>query len=402
MKINKLNDVKIRRFKPGDKTRKISDGGGLYLEIATTGGKLWRYAYQFQGKQKLLALGKYPDVSLQDARKRHSEARERLAQGIDPSAARKAEKQVYAHRAANTFEVVACEWLNVWSKDKVKTTVAHTTARLRNDILPLLGNKPIASITTPDILSALRRIEGRGVIYTAHRVKNIISQIMRYAVSTARTERNPVLDIDSTALQASRVKHMVSFTEPAKVAELLLAMDAYKGMYSVRAALRLAPLVFVRICELRTAKWADIDLERAEWKYTVSKTRTEHLVPLSKQAVEILRELYPMTGDGEYVFPGVRLNRPISDMTINRALQTMGYDTQTEITGHGFRAMARTLIAEELHYPPEVIEHQLAHRVPDALGMAYNRTKYLKERKTMMQDWSDYLDGLRTHSHRSE
>jgi integrase len=218
---------------------------------------------------------------------------------------------------------------------------------------------------------------------------------MRYAVGTARAERNPVLDIDATALQASRVKHMVSFTEPARVAELLRAMDAYRGTYTVKAALRLAPLVFVRVCELRSARWKDIDLDRAEWKYTVSKTKTEHLVPLSIQAVAILRELHPMTGDGEHVFPGARLNRPISDMTINRALQSMGYDTQTEITGHGFRAMARTLIAEELHYPPEVIEHQLAHSVPDALGTAYNRTKYLKERKAMMQEWSDYLDKIK-------
>jgi len=395
MKANRLTDMVIRQLKPAGKMRKVSDGAGLYLEIATTGGKLWRYAYRFNGKQKLLALGKYPDVSLQEARKRHSEARERLAQGIDPSTARKVEKQVSAERAANTFEFVAREWLAVWSKDKVKTTIDHTQARLRNDILPILGGKPIASITTPDILAALRRIEDRGAIDTAHRSKNIISQIMRYAVSTARAEQNPVLNIDSTVLQLRPVKHMASITEPAKVAELLRAIDAYKGTYPVQAALRLAPLVFARIGELRTAEWADIDLDRTEWKYTVSKTKKEHHVPLARQAVEILKELRLLTGSGKYVFPGIRSGRPISDMTINRALQSMGYDTKNEMTGHGFRAMARTLIAEELHYRPEVIEHQLAHSVPDALGTAYNRTKYLKERKAMMQAWADYLDQLK-------
>jgi len=342
-----------------------------------------------------LALGKYPDVSLQEARKRHAEARERLAQGIDPSVARKVEKQLGADRAANTFEFVAREWLAVWSKDKVKTTIDHTQARLRNDILPVLGGKPIASITTPDVLTALRRIEGRGAIDTAHRSKNIISQIMRYAVSTARAEHNPVFNIDSTALQSRPVKHMASITEPARVAELLRAIDDYKGTYQVQAALRLAPLVFARIGELRAAEWADIDLDRAEWKYTVSKTKTEHYVPLARQAVKILKELHPLTGGGKYVFPGTRTGRPISDMTINRALQSMGYDTKDEMTGHGFRAMARTLIAEELHYAPEVIEHQLAHSVPDALGTAYNRTKYLKERKAMMEAWANYLDELK-------
>ena len=395
MKAHSLTDVTIRKLKPADKMRKVTDGAGLYLEVTQTGGKLWRYAYRFDGKQKLLALGKYPDVSLQEARKRHSEARERLAQGIDPSVARKVEKRLSAERTVNTFESVAREWLEIWSRDKVKTTVDHTRARLNNDILPLLGNMPVAVITTPDILAALRRIEGRGVIYTARRVKNIISQIMRYAVSTARAVRNPAVDIDAMALQSRQVKHMVSITEPARVAELLRVIDAYQGTYPVAAALRLAPLVFVRIGELRTAKWADIDLDRAEWKYTVSKTKTDHLVPLARQAVEILRKLHPLTGGGQYVFPGVRSGRPISDMTINRALQTMGYDTKTEMTGHGFRAMARTLIAEELHYQPEVIEHQLAHRVPDALGTAYNRTKYLKERKAMMNDWADYLDKLK-------
>ncbi|MDR0310255.1 MAG: integrase arm-type DNA-binding domain-containing protein, partial [Acidobacteriota bacterium] len=268
----KLTEIAVKNAKPGKTRRTLFDGGGLFIVVETTGGKLWRFQYRFEGKRKLLALGKYPDVSLQEARKRHAEARERLAHGIDPSTARKVEKQISAERAANTFEFVAREWLAVWSRDKVKTTIEHTHARLRNDILPVLGGKPIALITTPDVLTALRRIEGRGAIDTAHRSKNIISQIMRYAVSTARAEQNPVLNIDSTALQSRPVKHMASITEPARIAELLRAIDVYRGTYQVQAALRLAPLVFVRIGELRTAEWADIDLERAEWKYTVSKT----------------------------------------------------------------------------------------------------------------------------------
>ena len=392
----KLSDTSIRKAKSGDKRRKLADGGGLYIQLEPTGGKLWRYKYRFDGKEKTLYLGKYPDVPLQEARRRHQEARERLAQGIDPSAAKKAQKAAGKERASNTFEVIAREWLVVWSKDKVKTTIDHTQARLNNDILPLLGSSPIASITTPDVLAALRRIEDRGAIDTAHRVKNIISQIMRYAVSTARAEHNPVFNIDSTALQSRPVKHMASITEPARVAELLRSIDSYTGTYQVKAALRLAPLFFARPGELRAAKWADIDLDRAEWKYMVSKTKTEHLVPLSRQAVKILKDLYPLTGDGEYVFAGVRPGRPISDMTINRALQTMGYDTQNEITAHGFRAMARTLLAERLQQPENVIEHQLAHKVPDALGTAYNRTKFLDQRKNMMQLWADYLDDLKT------
>jgi integrase len=305
------------------------------------------------------------------------------------------EKKLGADRAKNTFEFIAAEWLTVWSRGKAKTTIDHTQSRLRNDILPVLGKKPITSITTLDVLTALRRIENRGAIETVHKSKNIISQVMRYAVSTERADQNPILNIYSSALQSRKPKHMASITEPARVAELLRAIESYKGTYQVQAALRLAPLVFVRIGELRSAEWADIDLARAEWKFVVSKTKTEHLVPLAVQAVEILTEIHMLTGEGKYVFPGIRYGRPISDMTINRALQSMGYDTKEEMTGHGFRAMARTLLAEELGFQPEVIEHQLAHKVPDRLGAAYNRTKYLADRKRMMQAWADYLDGLK-------
>ena len=384
MKTNRLTDVAIRRFKPAGKPRKISDGSGLYLEVAPTGGKLWRYAYRFCGKQKLLALGKYPDVSLQEARKRHGEARGYLAQGIDPALLRKVEKQAGTERAANSFEVVARQWFDWWKSDKTEHTRGNVMTRLQKDILPWIGKEPVTSITPPMALSVLRRIVNRGYPQLAHRAKTNISQVMRYAVANGLTDSDPCRDL-SGALPPVKYGHMAAFTEPVKVAELLRAIDAYKGGVVVRAALCLAPLVFVRPGELRAAKWADIDLDHAEWKYMVSKTKTNHIVPLARQAVEILKDLYPLSGGGEYVFPGVRSGRPISDMTINRALQSMGYDTKTEMTCHGFRVMARTLLTERLHCPENVIEHQLAHTFPDALGTAYNRTKFLDDRRLMMQ-----------------
>ena len=391
----KLTDINIKKAKPGEKTRKLSDGGGLYIQIEPTGGKLWRYQYRFERKLKLLALGKYPDVSLQEARKRHSEAREQLTQGIDPSAVKKAQKAAGAERAANSFEVIAREWFTRWKDDKADGTVKRTLSALEKNILPWIGARPVSDIKTPDVLAVLRRIEDRGYGETARKTRDVISGVFRYAVQTGRTEYNPCDNLRG-ALKPIQVKNFPSITEPEKVAELLRAIDTYQGGHVVRAALRLAPLVFVRLGELRAAKWADIDLDRAEWKYTTSKTKTEHLVPLSRQAVEILKDLYPLTGGREYVFPNVRPGRPIADATLNRALQTMGYDTKTEITGHGFRAMARTLLAERLGYQPEVIEHQLAHKVPDVLGTAYNRTKFLAERKAMMDAWADYLDGLKS------
>ena len=390
----KLTDVAVKKAKPGDKRRTIFDGGGLCIQIEPAGGKLWRYQYRFEGKRKLLALGKYPDVSLAEARKRHAAAREQLAQGIDPSVAKQAKKAAGKERSANSFEVIAREWFELWKADKEEKYPRRTMLLLEKDVFPWLGAHPIAEISAPEVLATLRRIERRGVTNPTHNAKEKISQIMRYAIATGRAERDPVPDLRG-AIKPIRNGHFASITEPEKVAELLRAIDDYKGMYTVRAALAIAPFVFVRPGELRTAKWADIDLDRAEWCYIVTKTKTEHLVPLARQVVAILKELHPLTGDSMYVFPGVRSGRPISDMTLNRALQSMGFNTQHEMTAHGFRAMARTLLAERLYFPPEVIEHQLAHRVPDNLGRAYNRTKFLADRKVMMQSWADYLDLLR-------
>jgi len=390
-----LTDTEIRKTKPGNKRRTLTDSGGMYLQIEPTGGKLWRYQYRFEGKRKLLAMGKYPDVSLQEARRRHREAREQLAQGIDPSAMKKAQKAAGAERAANSFEVIAREWFHVWKTDKAESHYKKVIGRLEKDAFPYIGNRPIAEISAPEILTVLRRIENRGVYETARRVKENISQVMRYAIATGRADRDPCPDLRG-ALKPATVKHMPTLTKPEEVAELLQAIDGYKGGEIVRAALRFAPLVFVRPGELRAAKWADIDFDQAEWRFVTSKTKTKHLVPLARQAIEILKDLHPLTGHGEYVFPNVRPGRPISDATLNRALQTMGYDTANDICPHGFRAMARTLLAERLRFPAEVIEHQLAHRVSDPLGTAYNRTKFIDERKVMMTAWADYLDKLKT------
>ena len=390
----KLTDVNIRKAKPGDKTRKLSDGGGLFIQIETTGGKLWRFQYWFEGKRKLLAFGKYPDISLQEARKRHQEAREQLAQGIDPAAAKRAQKAASADWAANSFEVVAREWFERWKGNKSAGTIQRALSILEKEIFPYIGRAPISGIKAPDVLAVLRRIEDRALIVKAHKAKDAISLIFRHSIQTGRMEYNPCDNLRG-ALQPVRKKNFPTFTEPAQVAELLRIIDTYRGGSVVRAALRLAPLVFVRPGELREMKWADIDLDAAEWKYMVSKTKTDHLVPLSRQAVDILRNIQPLTGSSEYVFPGQRWGRPFSNMTINRALQSMGYDTKTEITGHGFRAMARTMLAEKLRFPENVIEHQLAHKVPDTLGTAYNRTKFYDDRRRMMQLWSDYLDDLK-------
>ena len=394
MQAGKLSDVNIRKAKPGERVRKLSDGGGLFLQIEPTGGKLWRHKYRFEGKQKLLALGKYPDISLQEARERHQEARKQLAHGIDPSAVKKARKAASVERAANSFEVIAREWFTRWKENKAESTVKRAMSSLEKTIFPWIGARSVSDIKTPDVLAVLRRIEDRGFGEAARKTRDVMSSVFYYAVQTGRTEYNPCDNLRG-ALKPVRVKNFPSITEPAKVAELLRAIDAYRGTPVVCAALRFAPLVFVRPGELRAAKWADIDIDRAEWRFVTSKTKTEHLVPLAPQAVEILKDLYPLTGHGEYVFPNVRPGRPISDATLNRALQTLGYDTANEICPHGFRAMARTLLAERLRFPAEVIEHQLAHKVPDALGTAYNRTKFIDDRRRMMRTWAEYLDELK-------
>lgn len=389
-----LSDAAIRSAKPTDKPYKLPDEKGLFLLVHPNGSRYWRHKYRFNGKEKVLAHGVYPEVGLKEARQARDDARKLLAQGIDPGEQRKAMKHARQDLAANSFEVIAREWFAKHRPTWAPNHASKILGRLENDVFPWIGSKPISTITPPQVLEVLRRVEARGVLHTAHRIKGVIGQVMRYAVATGRAERDPTADLKG-ALPPARGTHFPSITDPAKVAELLRAFDAFTGTHTVRAALLLAPLLFVRPGELRSAKWEQFDLEQGEWKYFVTKTKTEHVVPLSTQALAILRDLYPLTGSREYVFPGRDPKKPMSDAAINAALKRMGFDTQTEITGHGFRAMARTLLAEELHQRPEVIEHQLAHKVPDALGNAYNRTKFLRERTTMMQMWADYLDKLK-------
>ncbi|MCL2829597.1 MAG: integrase arm-type DNA-binding domain-containing protein [Betaproteobacteria bacterium] len=391
---DKLADTAIRNAKPADKPMRMFDGGGLYVEISPAGGKLWRFKYRFGGKEKLLSLGAYPAVSLKDARERREEARKMLANGKDPGAVKQAQKAAIKAAAENNFEAVAREWHSVRKSGWSESHSCKVIARLGKDVFPMLGGVPVSEVNAPKVLAVLRKIEARGAIETAHKAKESISMVMRYAIAKGLAERDPCPDLRG-ALKPVQTKNMAAIIDRVKVGELLRAMDQYSGSVIVRAALALAPLVFVRPGELRAARWADIDLDCAEWRYTASKTKTRHLVPLARQAVEILRNLQPLTGGAELVFPGERHGRAISDMTLNRALQSMGYNTQTEHTMHGFRAMARTLIAEELHFPPEVIEHQLAHKVSGPLGPAYDRTKFLPQRKKMMREWADYLDTLK-------
>ena len=391
----KLADAKVRNAKPGEKPIKLYDGRGLYLEVSPAGGKWWRFKYRFGGKEKRLSLGVYPDVKLGEARNRRDEARRLLASGIDPSVHRKAQKSALAERSANSFEVVAREWC---ANRDAKWSPGHgkrIQRRFERDIFPWIGGQPIAGITARELLPVMRRIESRGAVETAHRALGDCGQVFRYGVATGRCERDPTGDLRG-ALTPVKGEHFAATTDPTRLAEILRAIDGYQGTLTVQCAMRLAPLVFVRPGELRKAEWADIDLDAKEWRYTVTKTDTPHIVPLSRQAVQILRELHPLTGRGRFVFPGARsTSRPMSDNAVLAAMRRMGIG-KDEMTGHGFRAVARTILDEELGVRTDFIEHQLAHAVRDPNGRAYNRTAHLPERRKMMQKWADYIDKIKT------
>ncbi len=391
-----LTDTAIRNAKPALKPRKLSDGAGMYLLITPSGGKLWRIKYRIGGREKLLALGSYPQVTLKEARERRDATRRLLANQVDPSEHRKAVKATETEQTENCFEVVAREWFGKHCATLAANHSGRIIARFQRDIFPWIGRNVVADLSASDVLAVVRRIEARGALETAHRALGNCSQVFRYAVATGRAQRDPTTDLRG-ALPSVRSKHFAAITEPDRVGELLRMIDGYEGTLTVQSALRLAPLVFVRPGELRTALWSDVDLEAAEWRYLVSKTRTLHIVPLSRQAVAILRELQPLTGGSTFVFPSARSEtRPMSDNAILAALRSLGVD-KDEMSGHGFRAMARTILDEILNVRPELIEHQLAHAVKDPNGRAYNRTAYLRERRAMMQTWADYLDALRQH-----
>ncbi|HZJ17491.1 MAG TPA: integrase arm-type DNA-binding domain-containing protein [Chthoniobacteraceae bacterium] len=399
-----LTEVKIRTFKPGQKAVRLSDERGLYLEVTPNGGRWWRLRYRFDGKEKLISLGTYPDTGLKAARERRDAARRLLESGVDPSEARRAEKASTLQVGTNSFEAVAREWHATIHVAQVSAGhAARTLIRLEQDVFPWLGRLPIGEIKAPQLLQATRRVEARGAIETAHRVLQACGQVFRYAIATGRAERDPTPDLRG-ALKPVLVQHMAAITDPQRVGELLRAIEGYKGMPITRAALQLAPLVFVRPGELRKAEWSEFDLDAAVWRIPAARmkhTKQEklsgapHVVPLSRQALAVVRELQPLTGHGRYVFPSPRTGeRPMSDNGVLSALRRMGFPSD-EMTGHGFRAMARTLLAERLNVDEAVIEAQLAHAVKDALGRAYNRTEFLEQRRKMLQTWADYLDKLR-------
>lgn len=390
-----LTDAKARNAKPRTQQYKIFDTDGLFLLVSSAGGKWWRLKYRFGGKEKLISLGTYPEVSLAQARVRRDEARKQVADNIDPSQARKALKAANVQNES-TFEVVAREW---HMKFTLTWTPGHAITiknRLEYNVFPWIGERPINEIKAPELLMVLRRIESRGALESAHRVRTICGQVFRYAVATGRAERDPAADLRG-ALPPVKSVHLSAMTKPEEVAGLLRAIDGYQGSFVTKCALRLAPYLFVRPGELRQMEWAQVDLEAAEWNIPAEKMkiRQPHLVPLARQSIEILRELQPLTGAGKYVFPNPRTaNRPMSNNGVLSALRRMGFEKE-EMTGHGFRAMARTILDEVLQFRADFIEHQLAHAVRDPNGRAYNRTAHLAERRSMMQTWADYLDGLK-------
>lgn len=386
-----LTDVKVRNAKARAKPFKLTDERGMHLLVTPTGAKLWRLFYRFGGKQKTLALGAYPDVSLTRAREQRDEARRLLAAGVDPSARRKAEKLAQA----DTFRAVAEEFVLKFEPKWAPTYTDKVKARLAW-LYPVVGDKPISEIKAPDLLSAIRPLEAAGKAETARRTRSVAGQVIRYAIATGRAENDPTTALRG-ALAPVQGRHHAAVTEPKVFGALLRAIDGYEGEPVTRAALRLLPLVFVRPGELRHAQWREIDLAAATWAIPAAKMKMkhDHIVPLSTQAVAILRELHPLTGRRAYVFPSLRSrDRPMSENTVNAALRRLGYDKDTA-TGHGFRASARTMLDEVLGVRVDLIEHQLAHAVKDPLGRAYNRTAHLPERVQMMQRWADYCDGLK-------
>ena len=391
----KLSDVTLRRVKATDKPQKFADGGGLYLYVAPTGGKLWRMDYRFEGKRKTLSFGAYPAVGRKEARARREEAKGQIAAGIDPGAHKKAAKEAARADTDSTFEIVAREWFNRQKDGWAESHAGKIMARLERDIFPVLGGRPVWDITAPMLLEALRRIESRGAVDTAHRALQTCGQVFRYAIATGRAEHNIAADLKG-ALPPVRGGHFASVKEPAAVGGLLRAIDAYTGNIIVRAALRIAPYVLVRPVELRRAEWAEFNLDANEWRIpaTRMKMRELHIVPLARQVKEILAELHQYTGGGRYLFPSMRANTAtISDVTLLAALRRLGYG-KDEMTVHGFRSMASTLLNEQ-GYNRDWIEKQLAHGERDTVRASYNFAQYLPERRKMMQEWADYLDELR-------
>lgn len=393
-----LTVVQVKSAKPKEKAYKLADEKGLYLLVNPNGSKLWKLKYRFATIEKKLSLGAYPTVSLAQARDKREDARRQLTNNIDPGVLQNSIKRSAKAAAENSFEAIAREWqakfVHKWTKEHGERILI----RLEQNIFPWVGKRPIKDVTAPEILSALRRVENRGAVETAHRISQICGQVFRYAIATGRADRNPAADLRG-ALAPVKQRHHASITDPNEVGKLLRAINGYEGFFVTKCALQLAPLFFVRPGELRRAEWSEFDLEKAEWRIPPEKMkmRATHIVPLSTQAIEILQQLHAYTGNGNYVFPGTRTSkRPMSENTVLAALRRLGYTTD-EMTGHGFRSLASTLLNEN-GWNRDAIERQLAHAERNNIRAAYNYAEYLPERRNMMQWWADYLENL-TNSH---
>jgi len=392
-----LTDTKLRTLKARTSAYRLADTNGLCIEVRPSGAKVWRYRYRYAGKPSMITMAEYPAMGLAVARAERDRLRALLKGGSNPALAAKIERAAKIETAATTFGAIASEFVAKREKEGMSPGSLKRERRLIEKDLAAVSEMPITEVTAPLLLASLRKLEKRGVVETAHRARSFSGRVFRYAIATGRAEKNPADDL-AGALEHVQTKHLASVTDPDKIGDLLKAMYAYTGSPVTLAALKLAPMLFVRPGELRKARWQDMDLEASEWRFTATKTGTPHIVPLATQAKSILEELRPRTSRSEFVFPGVRSSkRPMSENTITAALRYLGFDGST-ITGHGFRAMARTVLDEVLGFRPDFIEHQLAHAVRDPLGRAYNRTAHLVERKKMMQVWADYLDQLRIDS----
>ena len=390
-----LSDVFLKKIKSNSPQKRFSDGGGLFVQLSPNGTLLWRMAYRFGGKQKLLSFGAYPAVSLKRARQLRDEAKGQLAAGIDPGVHKKAVKAATEVKYQNSFEVVAREWFEKNTNRWAQSNSSKVIARLENDLFPFIGAIPISDLKAPDILKVVQRIAGRGALDTAHRALQNCSQIIRYAIATGRAEQD-VASFLRGALPSARGSHYPTITEPRKIGELLRAIDGYQGYPPVAIALKMMPLVFVRPGELRLAEWSEFDFDAKEWRIPGNRMKMgeQHLVPLSYQVLALLEDLKQVTGRGRYLFPSIRTDqRPMSDNTINAALRRIGY-AKEEMTGHGFRAMASTLLNEQ-GWNRDAIERQLAHGERNPIRAAYNYAEFLPERRKMMQAWADYLDSLK-------
>ena len=398
-----LTQISIRRLPPRDKPYRVADGKGLALLVHPNGSKYWQYRYRFDGKGKLLALGVWPETGLAEAREKLIEARRQVAEGIDPGLVRKLRRSIGPEStAAGSFKAIAEEWFGLYQERWSESNRTRTWRLLTRELFPWLGARPIGQISAPEVLAALRRIESRGARDTAKRTRQIASQVFRYAIAVGRSERDPAQQL-AGVLAPKTVRHRAAVTDPKDVGPLLLTLDGYQGSPIVRAALQLQPLTFVRPGELRKATWQEIDFRAAEWRIAADrmKMRQPHIVPLSRQALTVLWDLLALTGPNGYLFPSPRTSqRPMSDNAVLAAMRRMGIPKE-EMCGHGFRAMARTILDEVLNYRVDWIEHQLAHAVRDSTGRAYNRTAHLAGRREMMQGWADYLDRLREEARKS-